>query len=216
MAMGSHWVGIIICLRPACSHSDSYPSLAAEMSAMELESTSRTNCRRRKGVAEMLLVGVYRVCTGSLTSQHFGMRIYANYKRRSFVKGHRHAGDHRSVGMRVVVREDRVVSPQRTLSRVGPAETRLTSMRQVRKALPRCTCSKTLVQNASAHEFAVRPKHHGINFYGAQILHLDTSTHAETHGDLTLVRGVPLCDAHLICNYSGLLVTGRRSSVRLC
>ena len=117
--------------------------MAAEMTAWELETISRSNCLRRKGVAEMWLVRYTEVAQESLTSQHTGMRFYANYKRRSFVKGHRHAGDHRSVGMRVVLRED-------TLSRIERDETRLTSMGKVRKALPRCTCSKALVQNASA------------------------------------------------------------------
>ena len=48
--------------------------MAAEMVAMELETISRSNCLRQKGVAEMWLVRVYNGRTGSLTSQHFGMR----------------------------------------------------------------------------------------------------------------------------------------------
>ncbi len=44
-------------------------------------------------------------------------------QRRSLVKGHRHAGDLWSVGMRVVLREDRVVTPQIKLCRIRVDET---------------------------------------------------------------------------------------------
>lgn len=199
--------------RPACSESESCLSHGCRAICHETRNQLEVKLPQAEGhcrdVAGPGMQRSYRE-PHQLAFRHTNL---ANCERRSFVKGHRHAGDHRSVGMRVVLRKDRVVSPQPELSRIGRDETRLTSMRQVRKALPRCTCSKTLVENASAQQG--RPKHHGIDFHSAQIL-LHDMPDPETHENLTLVRGMRLCDAHPICNNSGLLVTGRRSSVRLC
>jgi len=143
-------MGIITCFRPACSQSDSCPLHGCRDGRYgtrnHLEVKLPQAGQRRRDVAGRGIQRSYREPHQSA----FRHANLANCERRSFVKGHRHAGDHRSVGMRVVLREDRVVSPQSTLSRVGRYETRLTSMRKVWKAHPCCTCSKRLVQNASA------------------------------------------------------------------
>jgi hypothetical protein len=148
--VSSHWIGITTCFRPACSQSDSCPLHGCRGgrhgTRNHLEVKLPQAEKRRRDVAGRGIRRSHREPHQSA----FRHANLANCERRSFVKGHRHAGDHRSVGMRVVLREDRVVSPQPRLSRIGRDETRLTSMRQVWKALPHCTCSKRLVQNASA------------------------------------------------------------------
>jgi hypothetical protein len=147
MATDSHWMGIIACFRPACSQFDSWPLHGCRDGRHGTRNHLKVKLpqaeKRRRDVAGRGIQWSYREPHQSA----FRHANLANYERRSFVKWHRHTGGHRSVGMRVVLREDRV---EPSLSCIGCDETRLTSMRQVRKALPRCTCSKRLVQNASA------------------------------------------------------------------
>lgn len=87
----------------------------AEMFAYVRETFSRTNCLRLRSLAWLRQFGVYR---GGTTSSSVGMSATSRIQIARDdhpQKRHRHAGDRKSFGMRVVLREDRVVLHGATL-----------------------------------------------------------------------------------------------------